>query len=386
MRNIILIILSIIVVGISSCNTEEGLVPASKNSYIKIIKGKGSETPLKIEIISDQQLLVLSNNRITVEGNSYDKIRVLKLNLEGDVVDEAYFPEGNDQNWKASDAIIVNEDKIIIGGTGTVGDSSLIFLSINSNLEETARQIYKSDAYKYSLTGMSYDDTDNSILFGGSEISNEDEFTIYGKINLENFIIQNPFKTNKARELPATALFRDNNGRLNWAYNSTTPTLVRSNSMDLKLIEDADFLDFSNDENIITKKLIGSDEGIFLFGELQRNQRIQLFQYKAFSSNPIVFGEDGNNRLNGVKKIENGYLITGTTEISNEGASTQRDFFIAGPKAGGVFTKSFGSDANEELHDAVMLNNKIYTIGSTIIGFDNSLLLIKLNEFGELKN
>lgn len=388
MRSFKLIILSVVVaVSFYACNTEEGLVPAAQDSYIKILKGLGSETPLSIESLSDEFLVVVCNNRITAQGTTNEKIRVLKLGLSGNIVQEFYFPKESEQNWVASKTILLPDNRILIGGT--VADSSLIFISLDENLQEITTQTYDIKPHIFSLKGMYYDESANTVLFSGSEVSSDDEFTLYGEMDADNLTIQNTFRSNKARALPSTALFRDVNGRLNWVYNSAAAsTLVRSNNIQLNLIEGADFLVFSEASNVVTKSLIGSDEDIMLFGELKKNGKTQLFQYKAFTSAPTVFGASGNNQLNGVKKIEEGYLVSGRTEVAKEGNIPQNDFFLSWRTQNGaeVFAKSFGSEANEQLHDAVIINNKIYAIGSSVIRIDNSLLLIKTNKFGELAN
>jgi len=392
MRKLKSIILSLIVVAIiTACNTEEGLKPASQNSYIKIIKGSGSEVPLKIEQLSDENLIVVSNTSITQQGTTNEKIRVLKLNLDGEVIQpEAVFPKDSDEDWKAKEVIILSDGRIVVGGIAA--DTSLVFFSLDSNLEIVDFQYYKSDgALSYELNGFYYDESISKILFGGAEISDEDEYTFFGELEPSNFAVQNFSRTNKARALPSTTLFKDASGGLNWVYNSATSTLVRSSNSELTVIGDSELLDFDGATSITTKKLIGSEDDIMLFGEVKfngTNSPTKIFQYRAYSSSEIIFGEEGNNHLNGVKKIDDGYLVTGTTEVQEEGANSQNDFLISkrGPNGSNVFTHSFGSDADEQLHDAVMINNKIFAIGSTIIGIDNSLLLLKMNEFGELKN
>jgi hypothetical protein len=387
MRNIKrhILFFSILMV-VFACNTEEDLIPASQNSFIKIIKGEGSDVPLKIEQLSDQNLLVVSNNSNFQQGN---RIRVSKLDLEGDeIIKPKYFPEDSDENWMASDAIVTEDGRIIIGGT--VADTSLIFFLINSNLEIVDIQYYKSDnATSYELKGFYFDETINKILFSGGEIhGNIEEYTIYGELDPNDLSLQNIFKSNKAKRLPATILYRDLNGTINWVYNSSFSTFLRSNTPQLNLIEELGFLKSKGATNITTKKLIGTNEGIVLFGELDINSQTQLFYGKAFTTNLIPFSDKGNHQLNNVKKIESGYLVTGKTEILEEGANSQSDFFISrrGLNGGDVFTESFGSNADEQLHDAIMVNNKIYAIGSTIIGNDNTLLLLKMDEFGRLSN
>lgn len=377
-----------------ACNTEEDLIPASRDSFIKIIKGQGSETPLKIEQLSDQNLLVVSNTSIFQQTSTNEKIRVLKLNMAGnEVSDPKYFPEDTDQSWRAADAIVTSDGRIIIGGT--VADTSLIFFSLNSNLQLVDTQHYKlENAISYELKGFYFDESNNKIIFSGSEIQGGEEggeevgFTIYGELDSNDLSLLNVFRSEKAKELPATILYRDLNGRINWVYNSSSSTFLRSNTPQLSLIEELGFLEFKGATNITTKKLIGTNEEIVLFGELDINSQTQLFYSKAYTSELIPFGDKGNHQLNNVKKIESSYLVTGKTEILEEGANSQSDFFISrrGLNGGEVFTETFGSDADEELHDAVMVNNKIYAIGSTIIGINNTLLLLKMDEFGRLSN
>ncbi|MGJ3234527.1 hypothetical protein [Marivirga sp.] len=377
-----------------ACNTEEDLIPASRDSFIKIIKGQGSETPLKIEQLSDQNLLVVSNTSIFQEASTKEKIRVLKLNMAGnEVSDPKYFPEDINQSWRAADAIVTSDGRIIIGGT--VADTSLVFFSLNSNLQLVDTKHYKlENAISYELKGFYFDESNNKIIFSGSEIQGSEEgeeevgYTIYGELDSDDLSLLNVFRSEKAKELPATKLYRDLDGRINWVYNSSSSTLLRSNTPQLSLIEELGFLEFKGATNITTKKLIGTNEEIVLFGELDISSQTQLFYSKAYTSELIPFGDKGNHQLNNVKKIESGYLVTGKTEILEEGANSQSDFFISrrGLNGGEVFTETFGSDADEELHDAVMVNNKIYAIGSTIIGINNTLLLLKMDEFGRLSN
>jgi hypothetical protein len=381
---------------ITACNTEEGLEPASQNSYIKIIQGLGSDNPLKIEALDDGTLLIVSNSLIRGQGENVEKIRVLKVNINGTVLDEKYFPENINQNWIARDMIVLPDNKITIGGAlrnENREDTSLVVFTIDANnLDSIASQTYNSDAETYNMSGLSYDQNSSKILFGGSEIrSGNVEFTVYGEMNANDLSDLQTFKSDKVRALPATAFYKDNNGVLSWAYNSETSTLSRSNDRRLNVIDESEDLDFENAENIRTKKLIVTEEGeILLFGETNEpNEPTKIFYYKVFSgNNEVVFGEPGNNTLNGAKRIDGGYLITGSTEILVQGANVQTDFLLSRrtENGGEAFTESFGSDANEQLHDATMVGNNIYSIGSTTLGIENTLLLIKTDKFGRLRN
>ncbi|WKV13147.1 hypothetical protein [Marivirga harenae] len=388
-----ILVLAILTTAVA-CNTEENLIPASQDAFIKIIKGQGSEVPLKIEKLSDQNLLVVSNTSIFQQTSTNEKIRVLKLDLAGnEVSDPKYFPEETNQNWSAADAIVTADNNIVIGGT--VGDTSLIFFSLNSNLQIVDTQHYKlENAISYELKGFYFDESTNKIIFSGSEIQGDEEggeqlgYTIYGELDSNDLSLLNVFRSEKAKELPATILYRDLNDRINWVYNSSSSTFLRSNTPQLSLIEELGFLEFKGATSITTRKLIGTNEGIVLFGEFDISKQTQLFYSKAYTSEFTPFGDKGNHQLNNVKKIESGYLVTGKTEILEEGANSQSDFLISrrGLNGGEVFTETFGSNSDEQLHDAVMVNNKIYAIGSSIIGINNTLLLLKMDEFGRVSN
>jgi hypothetical protein len=286
---------------------------------------------------------------------------------------------------------------ILIGGS--VGDSdSLFFLEINAQLDSINSQFYSSDLDdidEYQLTGLSYDEATSKIFFSGSEsTSSSNEFTLFGQMNAQNLIVEETYRSSKAKALPATPILLNANGGLLWAYNSGSSVLAGSNNRDMRQLEDIEYLEFDNvvTSSIETKELYMSMSGdIILFGELRmqgQNQATDLFLYNAtIKDKPVIFSESGSNQLNGVKQLENGYLIAGSTEISEVGSNTQSDFLISRRNInGGGFTKTFGSGEDEQLHDAVMVNDKIYAIGSTFIGIDNTLLLIKTNKLGELEN
>ncbi|WP_325120628.1 hypothetical protein [Marivirga sp.] len=387
---------TLIIMTVFACNTEEGIAPAQQNAFIKIIKGRGTDNPLKIEALSDGNLLIVSNSTINdpISGTITERVRLVRVDANGELPvsnSERYYPQN--QSWRASQVLVLPNDNIVIGGTignQTVGNTALFFMTVSSSLDSINSQIYTSGADNYSLTGLNYDEASSRILFGGSEqMDDAEDSTFYGELSVDNLTIETFFKTHKAKALPATALYKDSNGRLNWVYNSGNSVLVRSNGINMQQIEDAEPLNFPGSNNIFTKQLLASPEGnIMLFGEHSVNSQIDVFMYQAFSASPIFIGGEGNDELRGVKKIEDGYLISGSSEISRAGANEQTDFFLSrrGPNGGEVFTKSFGSNENEVLHDAVMVNDRIFAIGSTVIGIENTLLLIKTNGFGELED
>ncbi len=391
MKYLIVTIFSLLIIAFSACNTEEGLTPAPQNSYIKIIKGKGTDAPLSIQEFKGG-LLIVSNSTIVKGENLSNKVRILRVNLSGEVISgsDKYYPENSDQNWNAKDVVLMDNDRILIGGTVGTNDS-LFFLEVNAQLDSVNSQYYSSDLENYQLTGLSYNEATSKIFFGGSEWTNGvDEFTLFGEMNTSDLSIDQTYRSNKARALPATPILEDASGGLIWAYNAGNSVLVRSNNREMHQIENTDDLSFDGAGDVVSKKLIETEDGqMIILGELDSEGQRMLFFYKAYSGNaPFIFGGNGENQLNGVKKIENGYLIAGSTEISEEGSSDQLDFYLTRRTPGGAegFSKSFGSDADEELHDAVMIDDHIYSIGSTVIGIENTLLLIKTDKFGELVN
>lgn len=244
----------------------------------------------------------------------------------------------------------------------------------------------------YDLTGISYDETSSKIYFGGSEWNDSERYTLYGQLNASDLSIDQTYTTSKAKALPSTPILEDATGGLIWAYNTGNSELVRSPNRSMQQIDDIDALSFDDSENILSKKLIKTQEGkIVILGELDNKKEEQrmLFFYEVFSAaDPVIFGEKGENRLNGAKKIENGYLVAGSTEVIGQEGGSHLDFYLSrrGPNGGESFSNSFGSDEDEELHDAVMINDQIYSIGSTEIGIENTLLLIKTDKFGRLVN
>ena len=366
---------------------------------MKNIQGQGTDEPLSINEYNGD-LIIVSNSaileRVGGATNTKNRVRILRVSLNGDVLKEQYYPRNSDQNWSANDVLQIDGDRIIIGGSIGV-DTSLFFLEVNAQLDSVNSQYYSSEknpaVNRYQLTGLSYDETTSKILFGGAEWEEDgEEYTLFGELNASDLSIEETYPSGKSLALPSTAILEDGNGGLIWAYNDNKSALMRSPSKDMNLASEIDNLEFEDASNIITKKLIRTTDGaIFLFGDLNEestNQR-KVFLYQAYSGiEPTYFGEAGENQLNGVKQIEEGFLFAGSTEIAREVGGTQKDFYLSrrGPNGGESFSDSFGSDADEELHDAVMVNDNIYSIGSTVIGIENTLLLIKTDKFGRLVN
>ena len=337
--------------------------------------------------------MIVSNS--TIRGSAANKIRVLRTDLNGDVINgsDRYFPGNLNQAWNVKDVLVINNQRIILGGTVGANDS-LFFLEINAQLDSVQSSFYSSNMENYQLTGLSYDEGTSKIFFGGSEKEEEgEEYTIFGQINASNLSIEQPFRNSKAPALPATRILENPNGGLIWAYNTGTSVLVRSTGRDMQQLEFSDDLRFDNASNVDSKKLLRTTEGeIVLFGGIDRDGQTELYSklffYNTTTGIKIPFGDDRPLKLNGAKQIEDGYLIAGSTEVTGDEGGSHLDFYLSrrGPNGGESFSDSFGSDADEELHDAVMINDNIYSIGSTEIGIENTLLLIKTDKFGRLVN
>lgn len=383
----------LILLAFSACNEED--LTLAQNSYIKIIQGRGSDEPLSVQEYNGN-LLIVSNSRIVERGGqaTSNRVRILRVSLNGTVIDQKdkYFPENLDQDWSVKEAVVIDNQRIILGGTVGTGDS-LFFLEVNAQLDSVNSQYYNSeDANEYELTGLYYDENSSKIFFGGSEsITNGEEYTLFAELNASDLSIENRYRSEKALELPSTAILEDGNGGLIWAYNSTESVLMRSPNRDMKLTDEIENLNFDDASNVVSKKLMRTASGdIIILGELEQISARQrkLFFYNASSGAEAIFGEDGESQLNGAKQIEGGFLIAGSTEINGAGSGNHSDFYLSrrGINGGESFSISFGSDADEELHDAVMVNDDIYSIGSTVIGIENTLLLIKTDKFGRLVN
>lgn len=116
----------LVILAIGACNTEEDLSPVSQNSYIKIIQGKGTDAPLSVNEFNGG-LLIVSNS--TIRGNSSNKIRILRTDLNGTVINgsDKYFPEGLNQAWNVKDVIVIENQRIVLGGTVGNNNESLFF-------------------------------------------------------------------------------------------------------------------------------------------------------------------------------------------------------------------------------------------------------------------
>jgi hypothetical protein len=371
---------------IAACNTEKEENIVTPNNYIKIIEGIGVDDPIAIRTLSDGNLLVVTNSVSFEQGEQIRKIRLLKLNLEGNIINQEYLPD-NEQSWLARDVIRLESNEILLASTiqNQIGtDSALLFLKIDENFETLASMTYENNA-TYDLLGV--EESNDEILFIAQETSELESYPLIGRLNAADLALEEVKEAFRYDVAPATKVFRNEAGEYVWAYNRNRSylTKVRPNLLQVNEQE----ISLSAQGFPQARKLIMLDGNPIIFGEVQNNDRTQLFYYNQNTASSFLFGSIGNTLLNNVQRTENGFLVCGYQDLQIEGSENrQRNFFLSrrNESGGEIFSKTFGGNENEELSDALMINNGIYTIGKTVFGGENTLVLIKTDAFGQLKN
>ncbi|WP_375579602.1 hypothetical protein ABWH96_00565 [Marivirga tractuosa] len=368
------------------CDSEDDLSPASP-SYIKIIEGNGADDPIAIRTLSDGTLLIVSNSVSFEQGDQIRKIRILKLNLNGNIINEQFLPESN-QNWAARDVLVMQSGDILLASTiqNSIGaDTSLLFYKINNNLDSIGTSTYNNEA-AYTLFGIEEDD--DGLLFIAQESKGSDSYPIIGELNSDNLALKRDVKeAKKYDESPSTKVYRNEAGEYVWAYNRTRSYLTRVQP-NLLLVNDQE-INLGNSGDTKAEKLLMREGNPIVFGEVKINQRDQIFYYNQNSGNSFVFGSSANTLLNNVQMTPDGFLVTGYQDLQIEGSENrQRNFFLSrrNENGGEIFSKTFGTDDNQELTDAVFHNGSIISIGKTVFDGENTLVLIKTDAFGQLKN
>jgi hypothetical protein len=378
-----------------ACNTEEGVLPRESPSFIKIILGQGFEDlPVRLMQIEKDGVfsgfLVVSNTTSFVEGVNVSKIRITQLSEAGEIVNDSYFPENLSESWSAVDVDFRGNDNIIIVGTSVVSTQrKLLFFQTNLAGDSLKSAVIEMENSSISLLGINKEEDTNDILFIAS-LNSGSVNTMIGAINPETLALKWS-KTESIRSVPSTSIVDIGNKNFSWGFNAnnnaeiarTDSTLLQSESI---------FLQFPSASLTRAKSLfkLNSGEGLAVFGETVINSTKKVFYHNTISNNFQQLGKlSADNTLRRVNKINKGYLITGNTEISIDGTNTfQKDFLIIQTNESGFpqFTQSFGTIDDEELFDAIIINESIYLIGLTVFGERKSMVFIKTNSKGELKN
>ena len=386
----------ILVTGLflAACNSEEGVPLSSTNSYMKIIDGLGNDQPVAIKQLSDGSLMVVSNTTLFESGSPTSRIRVLKFNLNGDLLpagekyfpNEEDFPENLNQSWTATDFLLLPNDRVILGGNSS--GNSMLFLDLNASLDTNGMIIYKDEEDSNELNGLFFDQQLEELLFIGSQLPDNNS-TVLGTINSTNFTLdlESILTVEKTQARPATNVIRNNAQQYIWGYNSGGSANILISSGEI-LTAQVEPLNLPNVDSVKVERIFSNTEelGVESFGVAKRNNEVKIF-YKN-NQQALFFGASGNNQLNGVHQTTTGYLMTGTNFIPILGSNQElEDFLLIRYDADETknFTRTFGTSVNEQLHDAILVGNSIYCIGTTVFSGQNTLLLMKTNELGELR-
>jgi len=383
-------LLSILMIGLSfsqfACNTEKEADIVTPATYYKIIEGEGADEPIAIRTLSDGNLLVVTNSVSFEPSGQIRKIRLLELDFDGNIVDEKYLPDNN-ESWLARDVLKMQNNEILLASTiqNSIGmDSSLLFIKINENLELVSSATYQNEA-TYNLLGA--EESNSEILFIAQESKESDAYPIIGRLNAESLEVISIQEASKYDVAPATKAYRNESGEYVWAYNRARSYLTRAKP-NLLQVNDQEIM--LNEQGVPkAEKLLMKDGNPIVFGEIANDNINQLFYYNQNAGISFVFGTSGNTLLNNVQMTEGGFLVTGYQDLQIEGTENrQRNFFLTriNENGGEIFSKTFGSDFDQELNDALMVDNDIISIGKTVFGGENTLVVIKTDGFGKLKN
>lgn len=378
-----------------SCNSEEDVLPLESPSFIKIMPGLGFEDiPVRVIPLNEggnlSGFLVLSNTTSFVEGVNSSKIRMTHLSEMGEIINDTYFPANSNESWSALDVNYSSSDNIIIAGNVRIGNEGKI-LFLQTNLAgDSLKSVTKSvENTSINLVGININGATNDLIFLAALNSGANN-TMLGALNTETLNLEWS-KIDRARAIPSTSILAIGNHNFSWGYNANNNTEIARTDTTFRQSEST-FLQFPSASLTRAKSLFNQEggEGITVFGEAVINSTKKVFYHNTLNNNFQQLGKAGNNNtLRKVNKVNDGYLISGNTEITVPGTNNfQKDFLLIKTNENGFpqFTQSFGTSDDEELFDAIIANESIYALGLTIFGDRNSMVFIKTNLKGELKN
>ncbi|MBK6267127.1 hypothetical protein JKA74_18935 [Marivirga sp. S37H4] len=379
----------LLLLNMSACNTEEGVTPSSTEAFLKIIPGAGFDEPVSIDVLSNGDLLIVSNNTSFNQGETgtTTKIRVVRLTQSGNKVFDKYYPESLSESWEAKQTVFYTDDKIIIGANIDEGNGLVLFQTNASGDSVTSSQItYEGE--NLNLIGAEKESEEDLLLL--SSLSGNPAYDV--RVNKLNTISMS--STEERSEL------------LN-SVPSSNAVQTGNNTFALGLGPVIFYINDDNDaaltsvpsQNFTIKHLTNYQETskTIAFGEVQQNNQTHLFSYwtspgqASTNAQPLVFNRGSDSDfLKGVKATSEGVLLSGSTERGvNNTASKQADFLLLKTDINGnlLFTSTFGSEGNDDtLFDAVELNNGIYAVGTTNFAGSLTMVFVKLNNKGLLIN
>ncbi len=378
-----------------SCNSEEDLIPRENPSFIKIMPGLGFED-VPVRVISTNEggshsgFMIISNSTFFVDGVNTSKIRMTQLSQTGEITTDSYFPANSNESWSAVDVDFASEDNIVIAGNaGPTNASKILFLRTNLAGDSLNSFTKSEENASISLVGINKDAETGNLLFLAAINSNQNN-TMLGAIDSETLSLKWS-KSERVRAVPSTSIITIGNQNFSWGYNANNNTEIARTDTTFRQSESS-FLQFPSASLTRAKTIFsqGNAAELSIFGEAVIDGTKKFFYHNTLSRTFQQLGKsNSNNTLRKVSKIEDGYLVTGNTEITVQGTNSfQRDFLLIKTTENGFpqFTQSFGTNDDEELFDAIIANESIYAVGITVFGDRNSMVFIKFNLKGELKN
>lgn len=384
-------------IGISfySCNTEEGVAPMDQATFVKILLGRGEDTPVKIDQMADGSLLVLSNSSVADIEGTQTQVRLTKLSMQGEIIWDRFFPEEGSRTWLAGDMVLSATDEIIIAADSlkATDERNLLFMKVSASGELNATNgISVNEGESVEAKGLVLGE--NGEVHFTASLEGAENNTMRGTFSISDLSLTGePFRSANGTASPNNSLARLVNGTLCYSTNNApNPRLVygisvegesapnpivrvagASSSTAVEVISNAD----GSSVYVIGNATFGGDsepfvnqyqEGELTFSSIYRNENIDRIRGTFISQ-------------------ENDIWMVGSRQFGvNENAPVEFYLRKVNSNGGSYFERSFGGDDEDIAYDVFATENDIYVVGTTDFADVATLVLLKLDSNGEFTN
>jgi hypothetical protein len=402
-----LIFITIIGSLLTSCVDEQGADSAKPDTFVKYFNGGSDDVALEALQTPDQGIVILANtsSKLSETSTTY-KIKLIKTDEFGNELWTKFYPEFGTTglNYKANAVTLLSNGSLVVAGESLVNNKSqLLLLEISSEGDVTRSQIFSSTL---STSGYAIASTSN------------DDYLVLSNVNSPTInmslceIDRNAFTVNWSREYGASKgklarkLFLDGSNRIFWGGSIENNN--HSSARFIRVAPDAEHTDIDLPIGVAgynepAVDMIRVGNGFALIGITNRKTSSNG---SSQGDDDILFrriSDDGSQIFQKSYPIDNiseeassinttsdgGFVILGNIETTaDNGGRGEKDYQIIRTDAFGnsLWSKVYGSKfLDAGAHIMELPDHSILVLGTTKLGGLNTIMLMKLDQNGELE-
>ncbi len=415
---------------IISCNDEQSANPGDSDTYIKFFGASNSDVAYVARETSDGGSVLLGTTEIDNEGSPVFKIKVIRVDGNGNQLWEKIYPKFEQKQTEESipsdyaysltgrSIIIVNDGYIIVGDSiqnDGLARSSLFLMKINDSpiddsFEFTSMnyQNITGSSSPYDIQGLDIIEDSEGNFRTISNILDDGEIigTILNRVNADLSIDLDCFYESEENFTLVKSLTENENGE--FIYGGTdnksmvdNPKLIITPSCQKNPSNGGDLLFANPANNFVASQVIATSSGYAMVGTNETGAGTTDVFFALFGQNgaarpnstqfydhdPGTYAGIGTESAEGLaitSTTDGGYMIVGSTLADTGG---EADILLIKTDALGniQWTKVIG-DVNEEnaTHVEQAADGGYLVFGNTEFGGIDTMVLIKTDKNGNI--